>query len=53
MPAGPKTLEEAKGRVVNNYQQYLEENWVGDLKKEFTIHVNRDVFENVKAQLKK
>lgn len=53
IPAGPKTLEEAKGRVINNYQQYLEENWVDDLKKEFTIKVNQDVFEKVKGQLKK
>lgn len=51
MPAGPKTLEEAKGKVINDYQQYLEENWVKDLKKEFTVHINQDVFENVKKQL--
>jgi peptidyl-prolyl cis-trans isomerase SurA len=51
-PAGPKTLEEAKGKVINDYQQYLEENWVKDLKKEFTVKVNQDVFERVKQQLK-
>lgn len=51
LPAGPKTLEEARGKVINDYQQYLEANWVTDLKKEFTVNVNRDVFENVKKQL--
>jgi peptidyl-prolyl cis-trans isomerase SurA len=51
-PAGPKTLEEAKGKAINDYQQYLEENWVKDLKKEFTVKVNQDVFERVKQQLK-
>ncbi|HEX8562574.1 MAG TPA: peptidylprolyl isomerase [Flavobacterium sp.] len=51
LPAGPKTLDEAKGRVINSYQQYLEENWVSDLKKEFTVSVNRSVFEKVKKQL--
>jgi len=51
LPAGPKTLEEAKGRVVNDYQQYLENNWVGDLKKEFTVKVNTEVFEKVKKEL--
>ncbi len=52
MPAGPKTLEEARGKVVNDYQQHLENNWVKDLKQEFNVSVNRDVFENVKKQLK-
>ncbi|MGV3460555.1 MAG: peptidylprolyl isomerase [Flavobacterium sp.] len=48
---GPKSLEEARGRVVNDYQQYLEGKWVSDLKGEFNVQVNRDVFENVKKQL--
>ncbi|MDR6966184.1 peptidyl-prolyl cis-trans isomerase SurA [Flavobacterium arsenatis] len=52
LPAGNKTLEECKGKVVNDYQQYLEENWVSDLKKEFTIEVNKDTFEKVKKQIK-
>lgn len=52
LPAGNKTLEECKGKVVNDYQQYLEENWVSDLKKEFTIKVNKDTFEEVKKQIK-
>lgn len=51
LPAGPKTLDEAKGRVVNDYQQYLENTWVDDLKKEFTVKVNTDVFEKVKKEL--
>jgi peptidyl-prolyl cis-trans isomerase SurA len=52
LPAGPKTLDEAKGKVINDYQQYLEDNWVKDLKKEFTVKINQPAFENVKRQLK-
>lgn len=52
LPATDKTLEECKGKVINDYQQYLEENWVSDLKKEFTIDVNKDTFEKVKKQIK-
>lgn len=52
LPAGPKTLEESKGRVINDYQQQLEGTWVSDLKKEFTVQVNQDVFANVKKELK-
>lgn len=51
MPAGPKTLDESKGRVINDYQQQLESTWVSDLEKEFTVEVNRDVFERVKKQV--
>ena len=51
LPAGVKSLEECKGKIVNDYQQYLEERWVDDLKKEFSIKVNNDVFERVKKQL--
>ena len=52
LPAGPKTLDESRGRVINDYQQHLEDNWVKDLRKEFTVRVNSDVFERVKKQLK-
>ena len=52
IPAGPKSLEECKGKVINDYQQYLEENWVKDLKNEFKVDVNQPVFVKVKEQLK-
>ena len=45
LPAAPKTFEECEGKVINDYQQYLEENWVSNLKKEFQIKINQDVFE--------
>jgi peptidyl-prolyl cis-trans isomerase SurA len=52
IPASSKTLEECKGKVINDYQQYLEENWVKDLKNEFKVEANQSVFEKVKKQLK-
>ena len=51
-PAGLKTLEESKGRVINDYQQFLEEKWADDLRKEFTLKVNQDIFAKVKSELK-
>lgn len=53
IPAGPKSLEESKGKVINDYQQYLEQNWVADLRKEFTVKTFPEVFERVKKELKK
>jgi len=52
LETAPKTLDEAKGKVINDYQQYLEEKWVGDLKQEFKIDINQPVFEKVKKQIK-
>lgn len=53
LPAGPKLLDETKGRVINDYQQYLEEKWVSDLKNEFKVAVDKAAFEKVKKQIKK
>jgi peptidyl-prolyl cis-trans isomerase SurA len=52
IPAGQKTFQECEGKVINDYQQYLEENWVADLKDEFIIEINQEVFEQVKAEIK-
>ncbi len=51
MPAAPKTIDEAKGKVINDYQQYLESTWGESLKKEFTVKVNDAAFQKVKKQL--
>jgi len=53
LPEGQKTLDESKGKAINDYQQYLEQNWVSDLKKEFTVKTFPEVFERVKRELKK
>ncbi|MEO8235164.1 MAG: peptidylprolyl isomerase [Flavobacterium sp.] len=53
IPATNKTLDEVRGRVINDYQQYLEDSWVGDLKKEFKVTINQEVFERLKASMKK
>jgi peptidyl-prolyl cis-trans isomerase SurA len=48
-----KKLTDCTGKAINDYQQYLESNWVNELKKEFDIKVNTTVFETVKKQLQK
>ncbi|WP_438966394.1 peptidylprolyl isomerase [Flavobacterium sp.] len=53
LPAQAKELSEAKGKVINDYQQALEANWVNELKKEVTIKVNNEVLDAIKKQLKK
>ena len=42
----PKELVKIKGEVMNDYQNFLEKNWIADLRKKSVIEVN-------KKQLKK
>jgi peptidyl-prolyl cis-trans isomerase SurA len=42
----PKELDKIKGEVMNDYQNFLEKNWIADLRKKSVIEVN-------KKQLKK
>ena len=51
--AEAKEFLDCKGKVISDYQQYLENNWVDELKKEFQISINNDVFAKVKQQLAK
>jgi len=53
LPAGQKTLKEAKGAVINDYQQQIESNWINGLYERFQIDVNKDVLEEVRAIINK
>ena len=53
IPPSGKTLDETRGKVINDYQQYLEDNWVSNLKKEFKVNVNQEVFGRLKTSMKK
>ncbi|MCS6933649.1 MAG: peptidylprolyl isomerase [Chitinophagales bacterium] len=43
----PKTLKEAKGFIVSDYQEYLEKTWLADLRKKYPITVNEDVLRSL------
>ena len=43
----PKTLKEAKGYAVSDYQEYLEKKWLADLRNKYPIKVNQDVFKSL------
>lgn len=44
LPKTPKSLDEAKGYVIADYQEYLEKTWVDSLRKEFEVVLNQEVF---------
>ena len=51
LPAGNKTLEEAKGNVINDYQAEIEANWIDSLHKRFKVEINEKALEKVKAKI--
>lgn len=47
-PAGQqRSFEEAKGLVINDYQTYLEEQWVASLKKKYPVKVDEKIFKSL------
>ena len=44
---GQRTFEDAKGLVINDYQLYLEEQWIQQLKKKYPVKVNEVVFKTL------
>ncbi|MBK7095699.1 MAG: peptidylprolyl isomerase [Saprospiraceae bacterium] len=47
IPISQKTLDEAKGYVIADYQEYLENNWIKDLKKNYPVRIDTAVFESL------
>lgn len=46
-----KTFEEAKGKVISDYQEYLEAQWLEDLKLKYPVQVNQTVLDKVVSEL--
>jgi peptidyl-prolyl cis-trans isomerase SurA len=42
-----RSFEEARGLVINDYQNILEEKWINDLKKKYPVKINDAVFESL------
>ncbi|MEO6542310.1 MAG: peptidylprolyl isomerase, partial [Ferruginibacter sp.] len=42
-----RNFEEAKGLVINDYQNILEESWITDLKKKYPVKINEAVFQSL------
>ena len=47
MPVKPKTLSEARGYAVADYQDFLEKQWVEELRKQYPVKVNEDVLKTL------
>lgn len=47
LPEAPKSLSDAKGYIIADYQEFLEAKWIKDLEKEYPIKLNNDVFNKI------
>ncbi|MCF8236921.1 MAG: peptidylprolyl isomerase [Saprospiraceae bacterium] len=47
LPPAPKTLDEARGYVIADYQDKLEKDWILELKARYNVNVNQQVFESL------
>ncbi|MFV0267944.1 MAG: hypothetical protein ACK5HT_12495 [Draconibacterium sp.] len=45
----PKLLDEARGLYISNYQQYLEEKWLKELRVRYKVKVNRKVLKTIEG----
>jgi len=43
LPAGNKSFDEAKGYIIADYQDYLEQEWIADLKSRYQTTINEEV----------
>jgi len=42
-----RSFDEAKGMVINDYQNILEEKWIGELKNKYPVKINDAVFQSL------
>ncbi|MDH4057847.1 MAG: peptidylprolyl isomerase, partial [Cyclobacteriaceae bacterium] len=48
---GPMTFEEARASVISDFQNYLEKNWVNQLKKKYSVKINEKGKQSIFKQL--
>ncbi|NRD22416.1 peptidylprolyl isomerase [Winogradskyella litoriviva] len=53
IPARVKTFDEAKGKVTNDYQTILEENWVKSLYNRYKVEINTEALNSIKSKIDK
>ena len=47
IPSSVKELNEVKGKVISNYQNYLEEQWLLALREKYVIILNKEVLYSI------
>lgn len=47
IPPEPKSLNEARGYIIADYQDQLEQEWIAELKDKYTVEINHDVLDSL------
>ena len=47
LPAQPKQLDEAKGLITADYQNYLEKTWISELRGKYPVKINEEVLKTI------
>jgi peptidyl-prolyl cis-trans isomerase SurA len=47
IPPEPKTLDEARGLYISEYQNFLEKKWLKELRKKYKVKVNRKLLKSI------
>lgn len=50
LPVSPKALDESKGYIIADYQDFLEKEWVDSLKKKYPVQITKNIFEGLIKQ---
>ena len=50
LPAGAKSLAETRGKVISKYQDYLEKEWITQLKKRYPVKVIKKSLKKIKKK---
>ena len=43
----PRSFDDARGMLINDYQQIVEDNWLIELKKKYPVTINKEVFHSI------
>lgn len=52
LPETQKTLDEAKGAIISDYQTYKEEKWLNELSEKYQVVINKEALAKVKSLIK-
>jgi len=51
VPPKPLPFSEVQGEIMTGYQEYLDKNWIGQLKKRYNVRIDRNIFEEIRKKL--
>lgn len=50
LPAGPKTFEEVKGKVLSDFQNFVEDEWINSLRAKYNVEINKKTLKRLKKE---